>query len=129
VGGPRVPRARKKRLREAAQQLALTGRASLLQWAVDSGQWAVTATAQVRESEIRSQEEAARLLLPARRQHAAPGDIVVAQLVRSVLEELEMFEWTGALPGGKAWSEQVWWRVELWRAFWRERDRVREGAA
>jgi len=66
-------------------------------------------------------------LLPARVRHASAEDLVIAELLRAVLEELELSEWTGALPGGKAWSEQVWWRVELWRAFWRERDRMREG--
>ena len=38
------------------------------------------------------------------------------------LGELEMVVWTGELPGGVAWTEQVWWRVELWTAFWRARD-------
>jgi len=91
---------------------------------VVSDQWSVTATTVVRESELHSQDEAARVLLPARPRHATADDLATASLLRCVLEELELFEWTGAPPGGLAWSQQVWWRVELWRAFWQERDRA-----
>ena len=92
-----------------------------MQWAVDSGQWSVTAGARVRESEIRSQREIADLVsLTAR--HATAHDLILAQLLRNILEELELCEWTGMLPGGLPWTQQVGWRVELWRAFWQERD-------
>ena len=103
------------------------GGASLVQWAVDSRQWSVTVgqgTAHtLRESEIRSQEELADLI-PSweRSEYASAEDIALAELLRSLLEELELCEWTGILPGGLPWTHQVWWRVELWRTFWQERD-------
>ena len=45
-----------------------------------------------------------------------------AALSEAVLDELEMFVWTGQLPGGSCWSKQVWWRVDLWKSYWESRD-------
>jgi len=49
-------------------------------------------------------------------------DLLPLLVAEAVLSELEMMTWTGQLPGGLPWTEQVWWRVELWQAFWRARD-------
>ncbi|MFQ6133600.1 MAG: hypothetical protein ACE5R4_16285 [Armatimonadota bacterium] len=49
-------------------------------------------------------------------------DVLPLLIAEAVLSELEMAAWTGELPGGRPWSRQVWWRVALWEAFWRERD-------
>ena len=40
------------------------------------------------------------------------------RLVGEIVREAMLLEVTGELPGGKAWSEQPWWRVGLWEAFW-----------
>lgn len=44
------------------------------------------------------------------------------RLARAALDDLEMLTWTGTLPDGCSWSRHAWWRVQLWQAFWRERD-------
>ena len=98
--------------------------ASLLKCATDSGQSSETAAPRVWESEIRSQAELADLVSFASPRRLGPDEIALARMLWSILGELEMIEWTGTLPGGLPWNRQVWWRVELWRAFWRERDRM-----
>ena len=41
-----------------------------------------------------------------------------ALLTLAVMRELRLHEATGAMPGGKAYSRQPAWKVELWEAFW-----------
>jgi hypothetical protein len=53
---------------------------------------------------------------------ADPQTAVGLRLARAALDDLEMLTWTGALPDGCSWSRHAWWRVQLWQAFWRERD-------
>ncbi len=43
--------------------------------------------------------------------------LLVAKLTAAVLDEVQMFEYTGLLPGG-SWSQQPAWRCELWRSYW-----------
>ena len=50
--------------------------------------------------------------------------VLAAELAATVLHELEMFAYTGALPGGISWSEQPAWRVDLWLAYWRAQSRA-----
>jgi hypothetical protein len=40
------------------------------------------------------------------------------RVVQRALKDLRQWEATRQLPGGKALSEQVWWQVELWDAYW-----------
>ena len=43
------------------------------------------------------------------------------EVVRT-LHELRMMRATGQLPAGKAWTEQVAWKMELWAAWWMAAD-------
>lgn len=45
-----------------------------------------------------------------------------ALLVVRTLHELRMMRATGQLPAGKAWTEQVAWKMELWAAWWMAAD-------
>ncbi|MEN6641974.1 MAG: hypothetical protein ABFE08_05970 [Armatimonadia bacterium] len=45
-----------------------------------------------------------------------------ALLVVRTLHELRMMRATGQLPGGKAWTEQAAWKVELWAVWWMGAD-------
>jgi len=50
-----------------------------------------------------------------------PGNsthLLAAKLTAAVLDELQMFEYTGLLPGTGGWSAQPAWRTELWRTYW-----------
>ncbi len=83
------------------------------------------ATAQLREGhDFSNQEQLRRLQPPAdispppRRIAGTAAEARAAQLAAAVLDELRMFEYTGLLPGGRSWSDQPAWRVELWRAYW-----------
>ena len=44
--------------------------------------------------------------------------LLAAKLTAAVLDELQMFEYTGLLPGTRGWSQQPAWRTELWRTYW-----------
>jgi len=44
-----------------------------------------------------------------------------ALLVLQTLRELLWEHYTGQLPGGKPYTEQPAWRVELWEAYWRSK--------
>lgn len=45
-----------------------------------------------------------------------------ALLAVRTLHELRMMRATGQLPGGKVWTEQTAWKVELWSAWWMAAD-------
>ena len=47
-----------------------------------------------------------------------PNRLLAAKLTAAVLDELQMFEYTGLLPGPGGWSQQPAWRTELWRTYW-----------
>lgn len=48
------------------------------------------------------------------------GDHAAIRLVRRVLRDLQMFRQTGALPHGRAYSDQPAYMVELYRTVWGE---------
>lgn len=74
-------------------------------------------TRRVREGvDFASQAEAAALVREARAVRVRWP--VWARLLLRVQWELRMWEATGALPGGKVWSEQPAWKVELWTSWW-----------
>jgi len=82
------------------------------------------ATDQLREGhDFRDQRQLGELLLrsPTSSPHSdKPANstrLLAAKLTAAVLDELQMFEYTGLLPGG-GWSEQPAWRTELWRTYW-----------
>lgn len=60
--------------------------------------------------------EAARLLAKAERTVVAVPRW--ARLVMATLRELRLHEATGELPGGRAYSLQPAWKVELWESWW-----------
>jgi hypothetical protein len=72
-------------------------------------------------------KQAARLAersLPQRRR-AVPQWALAAM---AALRDLAMLERTGALPGGRACTEQPAWKVELWEAYWRGREMAGENS-
>ena len=84
----------------------------------------LTATEQLREGhDFRDQTQLGELL--PRLQTSPPHSdksthstrLLAAKLTAAVLDELQMFEYTGLLPGG-GWSQQPAWRTELWRTYW-----------
>ncbi len=85
----------------------------------------LTATKQLREGhDFRDQSQLGELL-PHLRTHSPPSNklddstrLLAAKLTAAVLDELQMFEYTGLLPGTDGWSQQPAWRTELWRTYW-----------
>jgi len=82
-------------------------------------------TDQLREGhDFRNQSQLAELL--PHRQTSQPHSnkpensthLLAAKLTAAVLDELQMFEYTGFLPGPGGWSQQPAWRTELWRTYW-----------
>jgi len=81
-------------------------------------------TEQLREGhDFRDQSQLGELLprlqaSPSRSDKAVNSThLLAAKLTAAVLDELQMFEYTGLLPGG-GWSQQPAWRTELWRTYW-----------
>jgi len=84
-----------------------------------------TATEQLREGhDFRDQSQLGELL-PRLRTYPPHSNkledstrLLAAKLTAAVLDELQMFEYTGLLPGTGGWSQQPAWRTELWRTYW-----------
>ncbi len=83
------------------------------------------ATKQLREGhDFRDQQQLGELLprLQTSSPHSdkAPNStrLLAAKLTAAVLDELQMFDYTGLLPGPGGWSQQPAWRIELWRTYW-----------
>ena len=82
------------------------------------------ATDQLREGhDFRDQSQLGELLshLQTSQPHSNKPEnstrLLAAKLTAAVLDELQMLDYTGLLPGA-GWSQQPAWRTELWRTYW-----------
>jgi len=83
-----------------------------------------TATEQLREGHNFSDQKQLGELLTHLQTNPSHNDklensnrLLAAKLTAAVLDELQIFEYTGLLPDG-GWSVQPAWRTELWRTYW-----------
>ena len=108
----------RRKLFEAGRAVAMSGRVDLRALLFETGDLAYGGgEAELREGrDFCNQEQ-----VPAYAREVVVVPVAgpnVVRLVRQVLRELLMMEITRQMPGGRDWSGQPRWRVQLWEAFW-----------